>query len=755
MKKLFCIIFLKTFLIADCFTQNNLPPVYYLTLESDYYKLDTAHYQVLEDWNNNLTLEQVLKSPLNEQFHTDFDDDERKNPKTTWVRMGLKNTQENEIKVYLSNNGSDFFDFYRRDTLGKWTHQRTGNLVSLSETDKSSGLNEQSQIYFELGSNEEVLIYLRLEVIYWHPRLRNVAPNLLTQEQMKQAVFEAYKVEESWKHHLFEGIMVGILLLATFYNLFVYYATKDKVYLYFGLSLLFFTVDRHAEAIQPAYFYEFPLFFSFCYNFFFIFFFVFFIASIRLFLQPEIQCHKYNKLITYALGLTALSAVSTLFIYNFPNNIVSYKEFFAELVIRFTYLPLFIINILLVREGHANAKFSLVATAPLFTLWMISFINTSFYFFWEVSVFKSLMSYFSAIEGFCLTWLVVVFSGALISRYNQYRNRSIMSAIENEQREKEIEIERNKLIEQQKENLEIQVQERTAELNQSLETLKATQTQLIQSEKLASLGELTAGIAHEIQNPLNFVNNFSELSVDLAHDLKEEMEKIDIPEKDKSYITELLTDLSQNQIKINHHGKRASSIVKGMLEHSRASTGVKELTDINVLTDEYLRLSYHGLRAKDKSFNADFKTDFDMNLPKIEVIPQDLGRVLLNLINNAFYAVNQRKQHLASSSKLDTSYVEDYTPSVFLSTQQLENQIVIKVKDNGTGMPESVKAKIFQPFFTTKPTGQGTGLGLSLAYDIVTKGHGGSLEVVSTVVDAESVGKEVGTEFIIRLPMAL
>jgi two-component system, NtrC family, sensor kinase len=740
MKKLLCIIFFGASFMADCFAQNNLPPVYYLTLESDYYKLDTAHYQVLEDWNNNLTLEQVLQSPQNEQFHTYSDAETDKKPRTYWVRLRIKNTQEDNLKLYLLNYGIDYIDIHRRDTTGEWTHQRSGNLVSLSQTDNSSGLNEQNHIYFELEGDEEALIYQRMEVIFWHPKLRNVTPIIQTQEQMTQAVFEGYKVEEGWKHFLFEGIMIGILLLATFYNLFIYYSTRDRVYLYFGLSLLFFTLDRHSEAIQPAYFYENPLFFSFCQNFFFIFFFVFFIASIRLFLQPEIQRHRFNKFITYALGLTALSAISTLFIYNLPNNIVVNTEFFSELVIRLTYLPLFTINILLVKEGHANAKFSLVATAPLFSLWLISFINSAFYFFWEASIMKSIMNYFSAIEGFCLTWLVVVFSGALVSRYNQYRNRSITNAIEKEQREKEIEIERNKLIEQQKENLEIQVQERTAELNQSLETLKATQTQLIQSEKLASLGELTAGIAHEIQNPLNFVNNFSELSVDLAHDLKEEMSKIEIPEKDKDYINELLTDLGQNQEKINHHGKRASSIVKGMLEHSRASTGVKEMTDINALADEYLRLSYHGLRAKDKNFNAAMDTNFDPTLPKVEITPQDLGRVLLNLINNAFYAVHQRQQ-LSESLKLS----ESYTPAVFISTRTIDNQIVIKVKDNGMGMSDNVKAKVFQPFFTTKPTGQGTGLGLSLAYDIVTKGHGGTLEVGST--------EGVGSEFKIMLPI--
>ncbi|WP_435354527.1 ATP-binding protein [Emticicia sp. SJ17W-69] len=289
----------------------------------------------------------------------------------------------------------------------------------------------------------------------------------------------------------------------------------------------------------------------------------------------------------------------------------------------------------------------------------------------------------------------------------------------------------NHLLHKQKE--EIDLQREKAE--NALVELKSTQNQLIQAEKMASLGELTAGIAHEIQNPLNFVNNFSEMSVELAHELNEEIDKDTM---DKNLVKEILSDLTQNQQKINHHGKRASSIVKGMLEHSRTSTGVKELTDINALADEYLRLAYHGLRAKDNSFNCDFKTEFDESLPKIEVIPQDFGRVLLNLINNAFYAVSQRKnlQGLADLTGLGT---------VIVSTKKLDNFIEIRVTDNGIGMSEATRAKIFQPFFTTKPTGQGTGLGLSLAYDIITKGHEGTIEVESKEGE--------GSEFIITLPM--
>ncbi|AXE21717.1 two-component sensor histidine kinase [Runella rosea] len=296
----------------------------------------------------------------------------------------------------------------------------------------------------------------------------------------------------------------------------------------------------------------------------------------------------------------------------------------------------------------------------------------------------------------------------------------------------------------QNETLERQVAERTTELKASIEHLKTTQDQLIQSEKLASLGELTAGIAHEIQNPLNFVNNFSEVSIELLKELneiKEEKTAKGEGPKDDELETELLGDIEQNLQKINHHGKRASSIVKGMLEHSRTGSGKKEPIDINTLADEYLRLAYHGLRAKDKCFNADFSLEATENLPKINVVAQDISRVLLNLINNAFYAVQQKK---------GTDLSSNYQPAVVVSTQYITDKngvdwVEIRVKDNGTGIPEEVQDKIFQPFFTTKPTGQGTGLGLSLAYDIVTKGHGGTLDV-------ESYQGE-GTEFIVKLPV--
>lgn len=289
-------------------------------------------------------------------------------------------------------------------------------------------------------------------------------------------------------------------------------------------------------------------------------------------------------------------------------------------------------------------------------------------------------------------------------------------------------IQRKRLLEKERIGTQEKELEQAKEIEKAYTDLKATQSQLIQSEKMASLGELTAGIAHEIQNPLNFVNNFSEVSGELIDEMKEELLN-----DNKEDAIEVADDLKQNLEKINQHGSRASGIVKAMLEHSRANQGEKESTDINVLADKYLRLAYHGLRAKDKSFNADFKTEFEESLPKIEVVPQEIGRVLLNLINNAFYVVDKKAKEEQ----------EGYQPMVEVITKKRSDSIEIRVKDNGPGIPEQVRDKIFQPFFTTKPTGSGTGLGLSLSYDIV-KAHGGELKVEST--------ESEGTEFIIQLP---
>lgn len=291
---------------------------------------------------------------------------------------------------------------------------------------------------------------------------------------------------------------------------------------------------------------------------------------------------------------------------------------------------------------------------------------------------------------------------------------------------------------ERKAELEAVVAERTLELTtqkneleNTVKELKSTQAQLIQAEKMASLGELTAGIAHEIQNPLNFVNNFSEVSMELVDEMEQELQRGDLEEA-----VAIAADVKQNLEKIGFHGKRADGIVKGMLQHSRTSTGQKEPVNINDLADEYFRLSYHGLRAKDKSFNATLVTNFMPALPQVNIIQQDVGRVILNLFNNAFYAVQQRQRQSGP----------EFKPTVEVSTALVAGFIQIKIKDNGTGIPDAIKEKIMQPFFTTKPTGEGTGLGLSLSYDIIVKAHKGSIDIDSKENDY--------TEFTLKLPLA-
>jgi len=328
--------------------------------------------------------------------------------------------------------------------------------------------------------------------------------------------------------------------------------------------------------------------------------------------------------------------------------------------------------------------------------------------------------FFESAKWFAVLWFAAMW----------FINRRQGRALEIERKRRRDEEEQNRMMAAMKVNLESEVKQRTAELTkqkeelqQTLAELKSTQAQLVQQEKMASLGELTAGIAHEIQNPLNFVNNFSEVSIELLDELKEGVFK-NLPDDSREEADEIMNDITQNLAKINQHGKRADAIVKGMLQHSRATTSKKEPTDINALADEYLRLSYHGLRAKDKMFNAGMKTSFDENIGQIDAMAQDLGRVLLNLYNNSFYSVAEKKKLIG----------EGYDPIVNVTTKLIKlaqggNAVEITVADNGMGIPQKVLDKIYQPFFTTKPTGLGTGLGLSMSYDIITKAHNGELKV--------------------------
>ncbi len=466
---------------------------------------------------------------------------------------------------------------------------------------------------------------------------------------------------------------------------------------------------------------------------------------IRHYFQTNLHYPKWDR---FLVATNAVSVFGTLT----KNNLEDYidKGFFKILSTVFTIgliitiLFLLITFFLSIRHRSRQAKLFIIAMAPIIimaaALIIILFLRK---FFPQV---KSPLDelWFNTIGKIAVAWCVLLFSWILFKRYDDQKRVIAQQAIDKERLAKEKEIERSQLIEQQKIELEKTVEERTSELKQSLQDLQSTQKQLIQSEKMASLGELTAGIAHEIQNPLNFVNNFSEVNKELLTEMNEEILKGNYNE-----VKSIAKDITDNEEKINNHGKRADAIVKGMLQHSQSSTGVKAPTDINALADEYLRLAYHGLRAKDKDFNATLKTDFDNTIGKVNVIPQDIGRVLLNLYNNAFYAVAERQKQLAAQEMTSfqkmSSLEPRYEPLVSLSTKKTGNQVFITVSDNGNGIQQKIVDKIFQPFFTTKPTGQGTGLGLSLSYDII-KAHGGEIKVETREGE--------GSEFIIVLPIA-
>jgi signal transduction histidine kinase len=518
-----------------------------------------------------------------------------------------------------------------------------------------------------------------------------------------------------------EMFLEGILLIAFFINLIFYRTIKDKTHLYFALFLLFLAISRSGTTLGSFLHWQYPdiwkyLFYLILSWAFTIFFLIKFVSQFFGLKDTFPLWHKV--LLVFGLlfgGMTFLFQFISNGFPSTPGSVIS--------LVWSAMLSVICINILIIffkyfPKHKTYAKLIIFGGTPLMLVWGLYALIMQYviYSTYTNADFLKLPWWFFAersIEIVSIAWFVLFFLWTLILRFENLRKENTQRSIDYERLEKQKEIERSQLVERLNIELEQTVDERTAELKQSLYELKTTQKQLIQSEKMASLGELTAGIAHEIQNPLNFVNNFSEVNKELLIEMNAEIEKGNTEE-----VKAIAKDIFDNEEKINHHGKRADAIVKGMLQHSRASSGKKEPTDINALADEYLRLSYHGLRAKDKDFNADFKTDFDGSIGSIEVVPQDIGRVLLNLYTNAFYSVAEKKKFQA----------DGYEPTVSVFTKKENGKVFIKVKDNGMGIPQKVLDKIFQPFYTTKPTGQGTGLGLSLSYDIL-KAHGGDIKV--------------------------
>ena len=508
-------------------------------------------------------------------------------------------------------------------------------------------------------------------------------------------------------------LQIALFGLLALMSLFLYVSFRQQIaYFYFGIAFCAEFVQS-ALHIPPDIGTFTTSFFSAClflsYIFSIISFFLLFESIFRLyFISRDWIYYLFIAYVIFSLG----------------SFIFSYKlsGIFALILLLLSSVEILRVLIKAHRAGGSGAKILITSTTSfilLFLAFIIIYISGNV----ALAFIISSIAIINVPIGLAI---FLVYEFARTGRSLQYR---VTEVEELSRKTVAQEQEKQQLLAGQNEALEQRVVERTAALNQSLNHLKATQSQLIQSEKMASLGELTAGIAHEIQNPLNFVNNFSEVSNELVDEMNGELDKGDIEEAKA-----IAADIKQNLEKINHHGKRADAIVKGMLQHSRKSSGQKEPTDINALADEYLRLAYQGLRAKDKSFNPTLNTSFDATIRKVNIIPQDIGRVLLNLFNNAFYAVTERQQ----------AEGEGYKPEVSVATKKVDGKVEIRVKDNGSGIPQEIIEKIFQPFFTTKPTGQGTGLGLSLSYDIINA-HGGEIKAETE--------QGAGTTFVIELPL--
>ncbi|WP_229376626.1 ATP-binding protein [Fibrella aquatilis] len=512
-------------------------------------------------------------------------------------------------------------------------------------------------------------------------------------------------------------LIIGVFLMLSAVQFLYYLYRRQRVNFYFGLTCLFFALGRSASSMRP---FQTDLITASWLTF---------LGGLCYMLYCIYLCATFygflNKRLTWVFWTLTAVVLVAFFIDHFTEqDIMPTLLMIAGLGGLF--INLLIASVTALRSQQANARLVLYPLLIMFGVVVGMFVIAI--------AFRGRDSESLQLAGNVATVIisltVPLTMAVILARENAQTNRDLKARLKDVEKLSE---EKEAILKDQKATLEKEVAQRTATLNRSLQELRNTQTQLVQREKMASLGELTAGIAHEIQNPLNFVNNFAEVSSELISELRQEQIR-PTPERDPGLEAELLTDIEQNVSKIGHHGGRAASIVRGMLEHARTSTGERQPTDLNALADEYMRLSYHGLRAKDKRFNATLITEFDSDLSPVSVVSQDMGRVLLNLFNNAFYAVLEKTKQAP----------EGYKPLVSVRTKQTELGVEIRVHDNGCGIPQHLQRKIFQPFFTTKPTGQGTGLGLSLSFDIITKGHGGTLSV-------ETKPSEY-TTFIILLP---
>ena len=718
------------------FAQTSVPQTFVITADAAAeIKIERKYLRIWDDSIGTTEFKKVSNPTISNRFK-EFDTTRTFDfsIKTFWYKLKLKNSLNKKVEIGLPANAMEN-DIYFCDSTLQWQHLKTGGGYHKSTRDGYQLLNVAT---LTLDANQEIDIFIKQ-----HNELRFQPSENLMLFFMDAALQKKYTVKQKLSpisdfEKIINAFLMGMIFITCMINLSFYRAIKEKEYLYFSLFLIFLGLNNLVGIFPDLIFGFFNSKILFLNYFTISLWFFFLMRFIQYFFKTKEYLPKWNKFLTFYNYLLLL-VWPTLF----SLSIITISTFWFDrlgdslAVLLFIFMDALFITILLTLfNKKVKVNIRILATLPLMFLfgpiYSIQYIYqlADKYFKVKIPAFVQWVNEWGSLLTLIgILWVILFFSWLLFKRYKSIQEKLLQEVIDRESMEKEKEAEKNLLISQQNEQLEIQVAQRTKELQTSIEDLKATQSQLIQSEKMASLGELTAGIAHEIQNPLNFVNNFSEVNAELILEMKEELVKGNIEEA-----TNIAKDIADNEQKIIFHGKRADGIVKGMLQHSRSSTAIKEPTDINKLADEYLRLAYHGLRAKDKSFNATMKTYFDETLQKVNIIPQDMGRVILNLITNAFYVVDEKKK----------SGIENYEPTVTVSTKKIDGKLEIKVADNGSGIPQKVIDKIFQPFFTTKPSGKGTGLGLSLSYDIV-KAHDGELKVNSIVNEK--------TEFVIILPI--
>ncbi|RWY54238.1 sensor histidine kinase [Mucilaginibacter gilvus] len=722
MRKLYQLCFLFI-LLPFCLRAQTVPlQVYDIKTDSaENTWLGKQYFQILPDPSEKLTLQQV-RSMQFQQVKTEGFRVKDFNTSAYWCKYSFKNTLPTPVNLAITGSISQL-DVFAIDSAGKVNKKTTGYDVPWS---RRSGLKRFRQAVFALQPGQQMAFYERQFIDFKLDRRATIVPGFKILKNEQRDAIDFY--EDRLKDVGIISFLCGILILAALVNLFFYSVSREKVYLYFALFGFFYTLLAGNFTLYDVFLKEIPVLarFSqllalFCGFFLWKFLSIFYEAPT---LYP--RWYKVSNYLSYTISLSAATLLSPQII-----GKLALSATLAGVVGIFVLNSLVILSFSLFKSRQEKV-FKLITALPFLFIGIIYLIADIIYGTGagDNTFVKVVHTHGGDITLLCFYWLVILFLWKMIQRFQTLQKQVLQEALEREQMARENEAERLNLIASQKIELEQQVTERTAELHQSLNDLKQTQNQLIQSEKMASLGELTAGIAHEIQNPLNFVNNFSEVSVELLDELE-----IELTNGDKDEAIAIANDVKQNLEKILHHGKRADGIVKGMLQHSRASSSAKEPTDINKLADEYLRLAYHGLRARDKTFNAKLITDFDLSLPMVNMVPQDIGRVLLNLFTNAFYAV-QQKQKSGQPGYKPTIRIKTFAPP--------SGGWGAIVRDNGTGIPESIKDKILQPFFTTKPTGEGTGLGLSLSYDIIVKAHGGKIEIDSKEGEY--------TEFVISIP---